>query len=311
MKTTTMPPPLLLPVAPPPEAFRSRLRVLLCLLIACLLSFHEISNNFALVRTASVGSYYHVAVMFNLGDMSRGGLFTQHRHPSIAEALPIGKGGCVWEVGAHDGVWESNSYHIIRERGFHAWLYEPSPEAFIKLRNLYGQVHRSRGSGDSSSDSMRTHPNVHLFNMALSNATGVALFRSFPVGLENTLQAYDRDNQFDEVAHEYTVGTYNAQLLCEQQKLALSRGDCRVGEGTTGDGDDSDGDDFTVLSIDTEGSDTSVLQAAHITGCTWDLLIIESLYLTPPDMRSYGYKYIKQVSYNHIFMHESVCLNRG
>jgi hypothetical protein len=234
----------------------------------------------------------------------------------------------VWEVGAHDGVWESNSYHLIRERDFHAWLYEPSPEAFIKLRNLYGQVRTSRGSSSNESDSrnsrssnrarhrQRLHPHVHLFNMALAYETGTSLYQSFPVGLENTLKAYDRDNQFDEVSHEYAVGTHDAAILCEQQKLALSRGDCRVTSGT-GTGIGTAGGsvegcvarDFTVLSIDAEGVDTAVLRAAHSNGCTWDLLIVESLYLTPFDMKAYGYKYIKQVSYNHIFMHESVCLS--
>lgn len=279
---------------------------ILCLIL-CIFTVCNVSDKFSFFRNLGVTVLYHLAVVFNVGDMSRGQLFTDNQ--AITSLLPHEPGGCIWEVGAHDGVWESNSYYLIHHRMFKAWLFEPSPEAFVKLKNLYGErttdILPSRIRGGARR--RRGYNTVQLFNIALSNESHMASYQEFPTGLENTLTAYDRHNQFERTAgYRYTVAAQHAKVLCEQQTEALLSGDCKVG---SGDGErshirgntSSGASSFTVLSIDAEGADTSVLEAAHSTGCTWDLLIVESLYMTPSDMKSLGYQYIKKVGYNHVF----------
>ena len=48
---------------------------------------------------------------------------------------------CILDVGAHDGITFSNSRALI-ERGWRAVLAEPSPDAFLKLIELYGKEER-------------------------------------------------------------------------------------------------------------------------------------------------------------------------
>lgn len=86
----------------------------------------------------------------------------------------------MWDVGANNGVWNSNSRYLIQSRGFTAFLYEPDPTSFMSLLDLYG-----KGS-----------PQVHLHNMAVSDFAGTAQFRKFPTGLENTITNHNH-NQFD------------------------------------------------------------------------------------------------------------------
>eukprot|EP00600_Ochromonadales_sp_CCMP1393_P002163 CAMPEP_0174991064 /NCGR_PEP_ID=MMETSP0004_2-20121128/21669_1 /TAXON_ID=420556 /ORGANISM="Ochromonas sp., Strain CCMP1393" /LENGTH=72 /DNA_ID=CAMNT_0016244741 /DNA_START=215 /DNA_END=433 /DNA_ORIENTATION=- len=50
-------------------------------------------------------------------------------------------GGCIWDVGANDGTWESNSYYPVYKKSFHAWLFEPDPKTFMKLSEKYVWSH--------------------------------------------------------------------------------------------------------------------------------------------------------------------------
>jgi hypothetical protein len=258
------------------------------------------SNHFAFYRALGVSFLYHFASVVNIGDVSRDKLYTTHK--SIIDEMPTGDGGCIWEIGAHNGVWESNSYYLIRERGFSAWLFEPSPEAFIKLKKLYGHIRTGTLRRGAIKQPKRRR--IHLFNMALSNSTHISEYQEFPTGLENALQVFDRHNQYDKSIYKYNVVAHHAGVLCEQQKVALQRGDCAV-EGSKTREVNEDISSFTILSIDTEGADTRILEAAHSTGCTWDMLIVESLYLTPSDMRSLGYRNVCKVGFNHVFARDS------
>jgi len=79
-------------------------------------------NRFATTRTAYVDAYHHVApTLRGNGDLSEGQLWS-HALPTAGFSLPKKKGGCVWDVGANDGVWNSNSHYLIHQRGFKAPL---------------------------------------------------------------------------------------------------------------------------------------------------------------------------------------------
>lgn len=45
--------------------------------------------------------------------------------------------GNVLDIGANDGITFSNSYHLIKNKGWYATLVEPSPRAFAKLHDLH------------------------------------------------------------------------------------------------------------------------------------------------------------------------------
>ena len=67
------------------------------------------SNKFAFVRTAFVTTHFHVMpTLFPKGDHSEGGLFTHVGLTVPTEYRGEGNGGCVWDVGANNGVWNSN-----------------------------------------------------------------------------------------------------------------------------------------------------------------------------------------------------------
>ena len=63
-------------------------------------------------------------------------------------------------------------------------------------------------------------------------------------------------------AGKYTVLVEDGHMLCVQQREAIKKGLCNVG-GQAGGGLARASRPFTVLSVDVEGSDMNVVQAAH------------------------------------------------
>ena len=236
-------------------------------------------NRWAPVRKAYVGIYHHVAPQLrgSGADLSEGELFLK----GLPEhGISLSAGGCVWDVGANDGVWNSNSYYLIHQLGFRAWLFEPDASSFTKLRNLYGQVESPWRS------------TVQLFNIALAGSRGVVKMKFFPMGLENTLTNSTR--QFDSQEYEYFVAAEPGDLLCKQQQQALSAGFCRQSDGEG---------DFTVLSIDVEGHDAMVLKAAFEQRCDWDLVVAETpLGLWKEPMSLFGYQELFARARNTVFV---------
>ena len=50
-------------------------------------------------------------------DLSENHLYTDVL-PLHGYHMPSGKGGCVWDVGANNGVYNSNSHYLIHEKKF-------------------------------------------------------------------------------------------------------------------------------------------------------------------------------------------------
>lgn len=231
-----------------------------------------------------MSTYHHAAPTLLRGvDLSENSLYTRGL-PSTGYPLPGDTGGCVWDVGANDGVWHSNSHYLINYRNAHAWLFEPDASTFLKLRQLYSGTHSST---------------VEMFNVALSSFTGLQRLRVFPIGFENTI-VKGKSNQFDSQVDEYSVGVFNAGLLCEQRRKAEDEGLCLVASSSHPEINRS----FAVLSVDVEGVDGAVVVAAHAdAGCTWDIVIVETVNPALLEkMQNIGYNLVLRSAYNHIFV---------
>lgn len=193
----------------------------------------------------------------------------------------LGYGGCIWDIGANDGVWESNSFYLLQRRRYYGFLYEPDANRFLMLRDLYGEL---------DSDGNKKFPRVQLFNVGLSNKNEVSSINILPMGHENTLERYGKRKQYDRANYQYHIGLFNSSIICQQQKEMLSKKLCYIKPSKR----------MTILSIDCEGSDADVLIAAHTnTDCHWDIVIIESIDYAGHLMKKY--KYLGKVGYNHVF----------
>ena len=51
--------------------------------------------------------------------------------------LPVRPHGCVWDIGAHNGIFSSNSYFLIHRKQYvRAYLFEPQAREFSLLTEL-------------------------------------------------------------------------------------------------------------------------------------------------------------------------------
>jgi len=240
--------------------------LLFCCLVVIQLLGLVVENKFALIRTLAVDFHYHVApVLFPKGDLSEGGLFTRLGLSVPEKFVGEGNGGCVWDVGANNGVWNSNSYYLINKLGFKGFLYEVDAGTFVKLRGLYG------GAGRSD--------RVKLYNYGLGGKETTSVFKVFPMGFENTV-IENKNSQFDSQVFEYQVAIRDAKEVCKAMKV--------------------EGCEYGVLSIDVEGLDALVLKNAHLPDCVFDVVILE----TPNEeqMSKLGYKLLLKDHYNSIFV---------
>eukprot|EP00435_Cladocopium_sp_Y103_P066354 s177_g28.t1 len=181
-------------------------------------------------------------------DLSEGQIYVTLKEQGI---MAVPKGGCVWDIGANDGVWNSNSFYLINYLNYSAVLFEPEAEVFLSLRKRYA-------TADSPFAGR-----VQLYNTALLKSADVMEYRVFPASLESTLVKSRRqyDSQPD---YQYHVAGADARIVCDQHKEYLKTGRC--GEKSA----------FSVLSIDAEGSDRSIFSRIHELGCRFDLVIIEA-----------------------------------
>ena len=293
-------------------------------------------------------------------DFSEGALWrtSQLRHVLAG----LGAGGCVWDVGANNGIFYSNSYHLIASRRMHAWLYEADATAFTHLQQLYyysrpdrrGRHYDAMARATSSSSGRYiAHPwlppshisnRVRLFNFGLGDERRIATMRAYPASFENTI-VDDKRGQYGASVGEYNVLVEDGYLLCVQQREAIAKGLCDLDSTSTLRHEDLNGHNqtrqtrehrppeqggkaalkkprftrLTVLSVDVEGSDMKVVQAAHrgysnsgLPGhgaaahetrgtddakkaCRWDVLIVENA----PAQR--WKQYFKALGYSHAF----------
>lgn len=106
---------------------------------------------------------------------------------------------CVFEIGAHNGKWLSNSLALI-EKGWNAVLVEPSPSAFLELLKLHAN-----------------RPNVMLLNAAVGTDTRITKFYECEGDLCSTTSEANLARWPDRKFREYwvpqiTVSTIVAQL---------------------------------------------------------------------------------------------------
>ena len=174
-------------------------------------------ESFLAVRTVYVKAYSTAAV-YTVEDPSEGKLYSN---------LTVPKKGCVFDVGANDGVWNSNSFFLLNSKGYRGFLFEPDPEAFLALCSLY-----------------RGNRRVQLYNFALSDRSGVVPYRRFPLAHENTIERY-KDNQYDTEKGSHHIAAVAANYLCE----LAERHRCP----------------YSVLSVDAEGAGDAILKSLHCT----------------------------------------------
>ena len=206
-------------------------------------------------------------------DLSEGQIYVSLKDQGI---LDVPKGGCVWDIGANDGVWNSNSFYLINHLNYSAVLFEPEAEVFLSLRKRY-----------AAADSGPVKSRVELYNLALLKSADVMEYRVFPASLESTLVKTRR--QYDEAPdYRYHVAGADAKIVCDQHKEYLKTGKC--------------GQPFSVLSIDAEGSDRSIFSRIHDLGCRFDLVIIEAAGEDLVEaMKLMGYTLVLRRAYNLIF----------
>jgi len=208
-----------------------------------------------------------------ISDLSEGQLYRQLE----SRGTPARWGGCVWDIGANDGVWNSNSYYLINYLNYTAVLFEPEAEVFLALRQRYAgasSLYRSR---------------VTLFNCGLVETAKLMEYRVFPASLESTL-VKEKKRQYDSAPdYVYQIATADAELVCAQQKEFLRQGRCGA-------------EPFTVLSIDAEGYDRPIFTRIHGAGCKFDVVIIEAARNIIQPMYDMGYEVALRNAYNYVFV---------
>jgi FkbM family methyltransferase len=165
-----------------------------------------------------------------------------------------------------------------------AYLFEPDAATFLQLRDYYKSNNR-----------------VQLHNFALAGTTGVRSLRLFPMGFENTIRAYKK-NQADAMEYTYDISVQSATFLCRQQREAISSGLCNVTSLPPSKNEENRTKctTYTVLSVDVEGADWEVFKAAHKTGCRWDLVILEGEG-DANTTKEMGYEMVLHVAYNYVY----------
>lgn len=208
-----------------------------------------------------------------MSDLSEGQIYLKLQDLGIS----VPRGGCVWDIGANNGVWNSNSFYLINYLNYTAVLFEPEAEVFLSLRKRYaGSLSPLRGR-------------VTLFNAALLKAANVLEYRVFPAALESTLMKGRR--QYDPTPdYTYQIAGADARIVCDQQKDYIQHNLCGA-------------DAFTVLSIDAEGADRLIFSRIHEVGCSFDIVIIEAAGDIVEFMKAMGYVDIFHSGYNVIFRH--------
>lgn len=260
-----------LTAGPISAGWKGRWKTALLSLAFAILFVWQWATRYRFVRTGFVRFNNLIAPLL-MSDLSEGQLF--HRLEGMGMNLPAG--GCVWDIGANDGVWNSNSFYLINYLNYTATLFEPDAEVFLSLRKRYA----------AASSAFRGR--VELFNCGLVEATKLMEYRVFPASLESTL-VKDKKRQFDpKPDFIYHIAAVDARLVCEQQREYVRQGRCGR-------------QPFTVLSIDAEGYDRAIFGRVQQQGCTFDVVIIEADRDIVEPMRGMGYKVLLRNAYNIVF----------
>ena len=109
------------------------------LAIAAFIVLHGLSERWKSIRKYAVTASHYIQPLW-ARDTSGGQLYKKLEQLGVR--LP--QRGCVWDVGANDGVWTSNSFYPVNTFEWNAFLFEPDSKMFNLLRERYGRVHGLR-----------------------------------------------------------------------------------------------------------------------------------------------------------------------
>ena len=201
-----------------------KVTVVVILLVIFLL--HQYYTNFVIIRVAVYRMHFRAGVhgLLPSADTSEGALF--HQLETMGVELP--NGGCLWDVGANNGVWVSNSYFLLHTKGYTGFLYEPGYDAFSSLVTLYGNRPTVPEYLEKIKDGPVSIPirPVILNNIALNGRTGndVVTFRTVPNGLGSSFRS---SNTFDK-QHKalYHIGTTEVEYMCKEYRDAIQKDLC-------------------------------------------------------------------------------------
>eukprot|EP01129_Flabellula_baltica_P015692 TRINITY_DN8084_c0_g1_i1.p1 TRINITY_DN8084_c0_g1~~TRINITY_DN8084_c0_g1_i1.p1 ORF type:complete len:259 (+),score=38.05 TRINITY_DN8084_c0_g1_i1:53-778(+) len=176
------------------------------LIVALLITYYLVKDRYAHARELGKHVYYLIALYTPfIRDPSDGAMYRE---------LDIPEYGCVFDVGANDGVWASNSYYLVHHMGYKAFLFEPDYEMLSLLYRMY--AHNDK---------------VEIYNFGLSHTDHYKKMKKFPTSLENTVEG--KTGQYDKQYIEMNIPLLSGSMICDLQK----QHEC----------------DFSIISADMEG----------------------------------------------------------
>ncbi len=196
------------------------------------------------------------------------------------------KNGIFVDIGAYDGITSSNSYFFEKHRNWTGICIEPTPDAYEKLKK---------------------NRRAKTINGCVWKKTGPALFLKvmYPDGtaheLSGLLESYDRRSfkalkeywtrEHKYIIKEITVDCFSFNHLCAQAGYKA----------------------IDYLSIDTEGSELTILQSIDFTKFTIHIIGVENNYNEPTIkqfLATKNYRFITRIGVDDFYCKESVTVNR-
>lgn len=253
----------------------TRKKWIVLLLAIVLFGLHDLSHSFATVRSTFLQG--EILYMSSAGRLIPRDPSAGHTYETLSqnEKTRVPHGGCVWDIGANNGVHHSNSYYPIHTLNYTGFLFEPCFEPFAALVSIY-----------------KDNSRVRLHNFALELEHNVRPFAYVPLSFGSSLitQRYT----WEDKSH-YAIATVGASLVCKQRREAIESGLC------SGDRSGNDLKPFTILSVDTEGLGPYILGVIEKDPeCRFDMLILETH--NQSQIESMGYSKVYAAHYDKIYM---------
>ena len=153
--------------------------------------------------------------------------------------------GTVLDIGANDGTTFSNSLYFI-ESGWSAYLFEPSRQAFDKLRKLH-----------------ENNPNVKLFNSGVSAVSEIKiLYDCGSLINENDLSLVATTQKNDKEKWQHRVNYFETEAFFIKWQDFLN-------------GAQLENQTFDFITIDAEGEDWEILKQINLLTHDCSVLCVE------------------------------------
>jgi FkbM family methyltransferase len=188
-------------------------------------------------------------------------------------------GGVFVDVGAHDGITGSNSYFFETVRHWRGICIEPNPNVYAKLVENRSCI---------------------LRNCCISDRGGIVPFlkvSGYAEMLSGIVDKYDPQHRLRVQEELRQFGGSSEVIPVEARGLNEIARECGFGE-------------ITYLSIDTEGSELSILRSVDFSALMVHVLTVEFNYEhVKPHMialmRDRGFDYAQQLGYDLIFINRN------